>query len=267
MKSDLAKTGQLRQNEAMMKRLFLVFSLVAILTAVCGVHAFVPDPAEAYSFENAKTLVPRSLSGWIICRNDPINLVDPDGKAATSSQYMVRIAASTVMGSIAGMLAASYENNGRPDKHNLLAGFIAGFAGGFVGGVLPPILDTPGNAVVTSTVYFDLQGKEIINPEWHGSVGDGIYSIATGEAEMTDVFSEEYSFNITVGTAVGAVADGIFGLQDELIGNPGGSLMGTYLVIIANALFNSAQDIDNSTQTAPLLTTDEIIEGSTSHAE
>ena len=79
-KDELAKTGQLRQNEAMMKRLFLVFSLVAILTAVCGVHAYVPDPADAYAFENAETLVPRSLSGWIICQNDPINRFDPDGK-------------------------------------------------------------------------------------------------------------------------------------------------------------------------------------------
>ena len=49
------------------------------MTAVCGVHAYVPNPAEAYSFENSKTLVPRSLSGWIICRNDPINRFDPDG--------------------------------------------------------------------------------------------------------------------------------------------------------------------------------------------
>ena len=64
----------------MMKRLFLVFSLVAILTAVCGVHAYVPDPAKAYSFESSKTLVPRSLSGWIICHNDPVNKLDPNGK-------------------------------------------------------------------------------------------------------------------------------------------------------------------------------------------
>ena len=88
---ELAKTGQLRQNEAMMKRLFLVFSLVAILTAVCGVHAYVPNPAKAYSFENAETLVPRSLSGRIICRNDPINKFDPDGRRTaiiiTSEMY------------------------------------------------------------------------------------------------------------------------------------------------------------------------------------
>ena len=64
----------------MMKRLFLVFSLVAILTAVCGVHATVPDPAGAYTLENSKRLVPRSLSGRIICRNDPINAFDPDGR-------------------------------------------------------------------------------------------------------------------------------------------------------------------------------------------
>ena len=80
MRSGLAKTGQRRQNEAMMKRLILVFLFQAILTAVCGVHAFVPDPAEAYSFESSKTLVPRSLSGWIICHNDPINKVDPTGE-------------------------------------------------------------------------------------------------------------------------------------------------------------------------------------------
>ena len=64
----------------MMKRLFLVFSFLAILTAVCGVHATVPNPAKAYSFESSKTLVPSSLSGWIICHNDPINLIDPDGR-------------------------------------------------------------------------------------------------------------------------------------------------------------------------------------------
>ena len=77
----LAKTQSLRQNEAMTKRLFLVFFFIpAILTAVCGVHATVPDPAGAYTLENSKRLVPRSLSGRIICRNDPINLYDPDGR-------------------------------------------------------------------------------------------------------------------------------------------------------------------------------------------
>ena len=88
-KDELAKTGQLRQNEAMMKRLFLVFSLVAILTAVCGVHAYVPDPADAYAFESSKTLVPRSLSGWIICRNDPINKFDPDGRTVESALKLI----------------------------------------------------------------------------------------------------------------------------------------------------------------------------------
>ena len=62
-----------------MKRFIPLFLLVAVLTAVCGVHAYVPDPAEAYSFESSKTLVPPSLSGWIICHNDPINRLDPDG--------------------------------------------------------------------------------------------------------------------------------------------------------------------------------------------
>ena len=63
-----------------MKRFIPLFLLVAVLTAVCGVHAYVPDPAEAYSFESSKTLVPPSLSGWIICHNDPINMFDPNGK-------------------------------------------------------------------------------------------------------------------------------------------------------------------------------------------
>ena len=86
MQHDLAKSKQLRQNEAMMKRLiplFLFLSAIASATAeaaVCGVHATVPNPAKAYSFENAETLVPPSLSGWIICRNDPINKVDPTGE-------------------------------------------------------------------------------------------------------------------------------------------------------------------------------------------
>jgi len=30
-------------------------------------------------YGHSKTVVPRDLSEWIICRNDPVNLIDPDG--------------------------------------------------------------------------------------------------------------------------------------------------------------------------------------------
>lgn len=75
----LDKRSHLSQNEAMTRRIILIFLLTAFLTAACSVHAYVPAPERTYDFQNSKTRVPRLMSDRIICRNDPVNRFDPDG--------------------------------------------------------------------------------------------------------------------------------------------------------------------------------------------
>ena len=81
---ELAKSPQTVENGITMKRFISIFILATLLVAVCGVQAYVPDPADSYAFQSShdfsKELVPPSLSGRIICHNDPINMFDPDGE-------------------------------------------------------------------------------------------------------------------------------------------------------------------------------------------
>ncbi|MCD4653539.1 hypothetical protein K8T06_06350 [bacterium] len=80
----LAVSSKLRQNELTMRRLLLVFILTAICITAMPASAHVVD-VNSRNFSDhgiSKAVVPVDLSMWIICRNDPINLYDPTGKAA-----------------------------------------------------------------------------------------------------------------------------------------------------------------------------------------
>jgi hypothetical protein len=66
---NLAKPGNLRDNETMIRRVIPVFLFLAFLTAACSVQAYAPKPSVVYDSQNLKSFLQHDRGDRTFFRN------------------------------------------------------------------------------------------------------------------------------------------------------------------------------------------------------
>jgi RHS repeat-associated protein len=170
-----------------------------------------PNLGRFYSVDPAE----QSTSPYLFVKNNPINLVDPDGEEALTA-FLIAVIVSAIVGAVAGAItyAATYQGNFNVGKFFAYAavGLVAGAAGG-AAGYGAGVLATAGLAaagVATSTTVASGVVVGATTGVVDGVVASSVNQIGVNLIEQRPI-GEGLGLAIGMGAGIGLVAGGLAG--------------------------------------------------------